>query len=46
MNKEVRIQKIQEIIVSDEKREDLLTQEIMWEKICAPTKYITYLYHI
>lgn len=32
MNKEVRIQKIQEIIHNDENRSDLLTQEIMWEK--------------
>lgn len=38
MNKEVRIQRIQEIIKSDENRDDLLTQEIMWEKQLRPYK--------
>lgn len=32
MNKEVRIQKIQEIIERDKNRTDLLNHEIMWEK--------------
>lgn len=32
MNKEVRIQKIQEIIERDKTRTDLLNHEIMWEK--------------
>jgi hypothetical protein len=32
MNKEVRIQKIQEIIQRDKNRTDLLNHEIMWEK--------------
>jgi len=38
MNKEVRIQRIQEIIQNDENRNDLLTQEIMWEKQLRPYK--------
>lgn len=32
MNKEVRIQKIQEVIERDKNRNDLLNHEIMWEK--------------
>ena len=32
MNKDVRIQKIQEIIERDKNRTDLLNHEIMWEK--------------
>ena len=32
MNKEVRIQKIQEIVERDKNRTDLLNHEIMWEK--------------
>jgi len=32
MNKEIRIQKIQEIIERDKNRPDLLNHEIMWEK--------------
>ncbi|HHU98138.1 MAG: hypothetical protein RBR61_10070 [Sulfurimonas sp.] len=32
MNKEVRIQKIQEIINRDKNRDDLLNHEIMWER--------------
>lgn len=38
MNKEVRIQRIQDIIKNDEHRNDLLTQEIMWEKQLRPYK--------
>lgn len=38
MNKEVRIQKIQKVIQNDESRDDLLTQEIMWEKQLRPYK--------
>ncbi len=36
MNKEVRIQKIQEIIERDKNRTDLLNHEIMWEKQLKP----------
>jgi len=32
MNKEVRIQKIQEIVERDKNRTDLLNHEIMWER--------------
>jgi hypothetical protein len=38
MNKEVRIQKIQEIIERDKSRTDLLNHEIMWEKQLATKK--------
>lgn len=36
MNKEVRIQKIQEIIERDKNRNDMLHHEIMWEKQLKP----------
>ena len=36
MNKEVRIQKIQEIVERDKNRTDLLNHEIMWEKDLKP----------
>jgi hypothetical protein len=36
MNKEVRIQKIQEIVDRDNNRTDLLNHEIMWEKHLKP----------
>lgn len=36
MNKEVRIQKIQEIIERDKNRSDMLHHEIMWEKQLKP----------
>ena len=38
MNENIRISRIQEIIKNDENRDDLLTQEIMWEKQLRPYK--------